>query len=146
VLSVFLDPNVFTWVPGIYYDGQKISFLREIIMLTVAYLSYKTANKETLKANEFDFEPIREVAFLFVGIFATMMPALELVRNFAQSPAGQELINQSTLYWGTGSLSGFLDNAPTYLNFLAAGMASVGANINVPADVKDLPWVNFRIP
>ncbi len=136
VLSVFLDPNIFDWVPGIPYEGLKISFLREIIMLTTAYLSFKTADKEILKANEFDFEPIREVAFLFVGIFGTMMPALELVGNFAQSPAGQELINHNTLYWGTGSLSGFLDNAPTYLNFLAAGMASVGGSINVPPDVK----------
>jgi len=144
VLSVFLDPNVFSWVPGINYEGQKISFLREIIMLTVAYLSYKTANKEILKANEFDFEPIREVAFLFVGIFGTMMPALELVGNFAQSPAGQELITHNTLYWGTGALSGFLDNAPTYLNFLAAGMASVGGSINVPADVITFAEGGFK--
>src|SRR5690606_17692018 len=43
----------------------------------------------------------------------------------------------NTLYWGTGFLSGFLDNAPTYLNFLAAAMASQGADINVIQDVRD---------
>ena len=64
-----------------------------------------------------------------------MMPALELVGNFAQSPAGVQLISHNTLYWGTGSLSGFLDNAPTYLNFLAAGMASQGASINNISEV-----------
>jgi Na+/H+ antiporter NhaD/arsenite permease-like protein len=64
-----------------------------------------------------------------------MMPALELVGNFAQSPAGVKLITHNTLYWGTGTLSGFLDNAPTYLNFLAAGMASQGASINSIAEV-----------
>ena len=38
VLAVFIDPNVFDWVPGIHYHGQKISFVREIIMLTAAFL------------------------------------------------------------------------------------------------------------
>jgi Na+/H+ antiporter NhaD/arsenite permease-like protein len=133
--AVFLDPNVFDWVPAIHYHGQNFSFLREIIMLTVAYLSYRFASKELLKSNEFNFEPIKEVAFIFIGIFGTMMPALELVGNFAQSPAGVKLITHNTLYWGTGTLSGFLDNAPTYLNFLAAGMASQGASINSIAEV-----------
>ena len=128
--AVFLDPNVIDWVPAIHYDGQKFSFLREVIMLSVAFLSYITANKELLKKNDFSFEPIKEVAFIFIGIFGTMMPALELVGNFAKSPEGAALINHNTLYWGTGLLSGVLDNAPTYLNFLAAAMASVGADIN----------------
>lgn len=128
--AVFLDPNVFEWVPAIHYDGQKFSFIREIIMLSVSYLSFKTANKELLKKNDFSFEPIKEVAFIFIGIFFTMMPALELVGNFAKSPEGAALISHNTLYWGTGLLSGVLDNAPTYLNFLAAAMASVGADIN----------------
>jgi len=135
ILAVFLDPNVFDWVPAITYEGSKLSFVRELIMLTVAYFSYKTANKDILKANEFNFEPIREVALIFIGIFGTMMPALELVGLFAQSDAGSALINHNTLYWGTGMLSGFLDNAPTYLNFMAAGMASVGADMGVVADV-----------
>ena len=135
VLAVFLDPNVFDWVPAIHYDGQKFSFLREVIMLTVAFLSYRLADQKLLKSNEFNFEPIKEVAFIFVGIFGTMMPALELVGNFAQSPAGAQLISHNTLYWGTGLLSGFLDNAPTYLNFLAAAMASQGASINSIPDV-----------
>jgi Na+/H+ antiporter NhaD/arsenite permease-like protein len=137
ILAVFLDPNVFEWVPGIPYHGMKFSFLREIIMLAVAFFSYKFADKELLKANEFNFEPIKEVAYIFIGIFGTMMPALELVGNFAQSDFGSKLISQNTLYWGTGALSGFLDNAPTYLNFLAAGMASQGASINSLAQVTD---------
>ncbi|MCK5467444.1 MAG: sodium:proton antiporter [Cyclobacteriaceae bacterium] len=135
VLAVFLDPNVFDWVPAIHYDGQKFSFLREVIMFSVAFLSFRLGDKELLKSNEFNFEPIKEVAFIFIGIFGTMMPALELVGNFAQSPAGVKLISHNTLYWGTGMLSGFLDNAPTYLNFLAAGMASQGASINSISDV-----------
>lgn len=133
--AVFLDPNVFPWVPGIKYDGQTFSFIREIIMLLCAYLSYRFSDKQALSGNEFSFEPIREVAFIFVGIFGTMMPALELVSNFAQSPQGAELISHNTLYWGTGLLSGFLDNAPTYINFLTAAMASTGASITNVQDV-----------
>ncbi|WP_072159085.1 sodium:proton antiporter [Persicobacter sp. CCB-QB2] len=135
VVAVFLDPNVFDWVPAINYDGQKMSFLREVIMLSAAFFSFKWANKDALKGNGFNFEPIREVAFIFIGIFGTMMPALELVGNFAKSEAGQALINHNSLYWGTGALSGFLDNAPTYLNFLAAAMASKGADLSNQSEV-----------
>ncbi|NNC94627.1 MAG: citrate transporter [Chitinophagales bacterium] len=133
--AVFLDPNVLDWVPAINYHGDKISFIREIIMLSTAFLSYKLADKECLKGNEFDFEPIREVAFLFIGIFATMMPALQLIGSFAKSAEGQKLITANSLYWFTGGLSGVLDNAPTYLNFLAAAMGKAQLNIGNKADV-----------
>ncbi len=136
ICSVFLDPNVIEGVPAIHYEGQKFSFLREIIMFSVAFASYKFADQRAIQGNEFNFEPIREVAFIFVGIFGTMMPALELVGTFAKSPEGAALITHNTLYWGTGVLSGFLDNAPTYLNFLAAAMASEGASINNIAEVR----------
>ncbi|WP_375579397.1 sodium:proton antiporter [Marivirga tractuosa] len=135
IISVFIDPNVFSWVPGITYDGQQFSYIREVIMLSVTYLSYKFAKDKVHELNEFSFEPIREVAFIFVGIFGTMMPALDLVGDFAKSETGAALITHNTLYWGTGVLSGFLDNAPTYLNFLAAAMASQGGSISVLAEV-----------
>lgn len=134
--AVFIDPNVIDGVPAIVYDGQKFSFIREIIMLSVGFFSYKLADQKAIKGNEFNFEPIREVAFIFVGIFGTMMPALALVSEFAQSESGAALIGPNSLYWGTGILSGFLDNAPTYLNFLAAAMASQGGDISVIADVQ----------
>ena len=47
--------------------------IREIIMFAVVYFSYRYADKEVLKDNEFDFEPIKEVGYLFLGIFATMV-------------------------------------------------------------------------
>lgn len=135
IVSVFIDPNVFSWVPGISYDGQEFSYIRELIMLSVTYLSYKFAKDKVHELNEFSFEPIREVAFIFIGIFGTMMPALDLVGDFAKSETGAALITHNSLYWGTGLLSGFLDNAPTYLNFLAAAMASQGASISVLSEV-----------
>ena len=133
IIFVFIDPNIYDWVPYISYDGAKFSFIKEVVWLAVAFFSYRLASKEAIKLNDFSFEPIREVAFIFIGIFGTMMPALELVGDFAKSPAGADLITHNTLFWGTGLLSGFLDNAPTYLNFLAAAMASQGAEIgNIP--------------
>lgn len=136
IISVFIDPNVIEGVPAIEYDGMKFSFIRELIMFGVGILSFKFANKDAIKGNEFNFEPIREVAFIFIGIFGTMMPALALVSEFAQSETGAALIGANSLYWGTGFLSGFLDNAPTYLNFLAAALASQGGDINVITDVQ----------
>ncbi len=143
IAAVFIDPKKFDWVPGIMYDGQPISFLRELIMFSVAFFSYRFASKEALKGNDFSFEPIREVAFLFIGIFGTMIPALELIGDFAQSEEGTSLITHNTLYWSTGTLSGFLDNAPTYLNFLAAAMASQGANVGSTADVLSFAQGNY---
>ena len=139
IVAVFLDPNVkgFEWVPAISYHGAKFSFVRELIMLSVAFFSYKYANQKAIKGNEFNFEPIREVAFIFIGIFGTMMPALQLVAGFAASDAGKELISHHTLYWGTGIISGFLDNAPTYLNFFTAALAAQGGQIGNISDVQN---------
>ncbi|MCP4520569.1 MAG: citrate transporter [Cytophagales bacterium] len=141
IAAVFIDPNVFDWVPGIKatIHGQelKFSFIRETLMLVVACLSYYFADKEALKGNEFEFEPIKEVAFIFIGIFFTMMPALQLVAAFASSPEGREMIGLHSLYWGTGALSGVLDNAPTYVNFLTAAISADGGSIANMSDVKD---------
>lgn len=128
IASVFVDPNVFEWVPDLHELFGVPFGLREIIMISVAVLAYLTANKTALEKNEFHFEPIREVAWLFLGIFATMQPALQLISNFASQNA--DSLSVSTFYWGTGILSGILDNAPTYLNFLAASMGKFGMDVN----------------
>lgn len=90
---------------------------REIIMLACAIGAYKSTPKKNHAENGFNFEPIREVAILFIGIFATMMPALDWLEANA---AALGIKTPGQFYWGSGILSGFLDNAPTYLNFLSA--------------------------
>ena len=132
LISVFIDPAVMDWVPKL---GSLPFGIREIIMFSIVYLSYRYADKEALEGNEFDFEPIREVAFLFIGIFATMVPALQLIAHEA-SVLGSQL-NQGVFYWATGSLSAFLDNAPTYLNFLSAELGKFNMDVNTIADVKN---------
>ena len=72
--------------------------------------------RELRRANRFTFQPILEVAALFAGIFVTMLPALDLLRA-----RGAELGVREPwqFFWASGMLSSFLDNAPTYLTFLA---------------------------
>jgi Na+/H+ antiporter NhaD/arsenite permease-like protein len=92
-------------------------FLREALMVAAATGSYFTTAKSVHEANDFNFAPIKEVAILFAGIFATMMPALDWLHansgRFGKPSPG-------LFFWGTGVLSSVLDNAPTYLSFLSA--------------------------
>jgi len=92
-------------------------FLREALMVAAALGSYFTTAKPVHEANHFNFHPIREVAILFIGIFGTMMPALDWLQVNA---ATLSMASPGVFYWGTGSLSSVLDNAPTYLCFLKA--------------------------
>ncbi|WP_187263137.1 sodium:proton antiporter [Pontibacter beigongshangensis] len=121
--AIFLDPNVVEGMPHINYDGNRFSFLREIIQLTAAFFCFRYSNKAALEGNQFNFHPILEVVFLFFGIFFSMMPALQLSAEIASAPQFAQYITPNFLYWVTGSLSGFLDNAPTYANFLSLAMA-----------------------
>lgn len=137
IAAVFIDPKVISGVPTL----SPLPFgIREIIMFAVAFASFKSADLEILKANEFDFEPIKEVAYLFIGIFLTMIPALQLIAY--ESRVYSHYLTQATFYWSTGALSSVLDNAPTYLNFLSAAMGKFGLDINLAADVKHFVTVD----
>lgn len=94
-------------------------FLREGLMIAAAIGSYFTTKKSVHASNHFNFHPIQEVAILFIGIFATMMPALDWLQNNAQMILGKTPPPE-LFYWGSGILSSVLDNAPTYLSFLSA--------------------------
>lgn len=89
-----------------------------LVMVVAAAASWFTTPKDVHEANDFNFQPVKEVGFLFVGIFLTMIPALQLL-------AGGTSVKLDTplqFYFASGTLSAFLDNAPTYLAFLATGM------------------------
>jgi Na+/H+ antiporter NhaD/arsenite permease-like protein len=107
---------------------------REAAMIGASVLSYVITQKELRKANGFTFGPILEVAALFAGIFVTMLPALDLLRA-----RGGELGVRAPwhFFWSTGALSSFLDNAPTYLTFLALaqGQGLTPQVVGVPHEV-----------
>ena len=102
-------------------------------MIGTACLSHRFANKDALRENEFGFGPVREVGFLFIGIFATMVPALDLLEHHAASIG---ITTARQYFWGSGILSSVLDNAPTYLNFLTAAFGLHNLSLENPAHVQ----------
>ncbi|TLU84328.1 MAG: citrate transporter [Chlorobium sp.] len=134
ILAVFLDPAVIEGFPSLQEMFRLPFGFRELIMFSIVLAAHKTADHKALKGNEFNFEPLREVAFLFIGIFATMIPALELIGAYAHTHAAA--FSVSRFYWMTGLLSGVLDNAPTYMNFFAGALGKFGLKISSPSDIK----------
>jgi len=107
--------------------------LSETLMAGAAVGSYFTTRRPIHEANDFNFAPIREVAWLFIGIFTTMVPALD----YLEVHAGELGLDSPTkFFWLTGSLSAVLDNAPTYLTFLAAAMGRHHLSLNSTEDVQ----------
>ena len=114
---------------------QRPTGVREVLMLAAAVSSWFATPKRVHEANAFNFHPIREVAWLFVGIFATMVTALDYLENHAGTLG---LDSETKFFWLTGVLSGALDNAPTYLTFLAAAMGLHDLSLNNPDHVRQL--------
>ena len=110
--------SALAWVP-----------LREIIMLSVAALSFTTGDKAArFVDNKFAWGPILEVAAIFIGIFLTMIPALKYLSQIAPKLP----LNQVTFFVFTGGLSAMLDNAPTYVTFfeMARELPAAAPSIN----------------
>jgi Na+/H+ antiporter NhaD/arsenite permease-like protein len=101
--------------------------LSEGIMAAAAVGSWLSTPKRLHEANEFNFRPIREIAWLFAGIFGTMLPVLDYLEIHARQLG---LDSEMKFFWLTGALSGALDNAPTYLTFLATAMGRRGLSVN----------------
>jgi Na+/H+ antiporter NhaD/arsenite permease-like protein len=127
------------WQPNINFDilGTKVALqniVRDIFLLAVAAASLMLTPREHRASNGFSWEPIREVAILFAAIFVCITPVLAMLAA-GRSGAFAALLdtitntdgtpNNAAYFWLTGMLSGFLDNAPTYLVFfgLAGGDA-----------------------
>ncbi|MES2307923.1 MAG: sodium:proton antiporter [Verrucomicrobiota bacterium] len=111
---------------------SKPLFLREVLMLVAAAYSYWRTPRPIHDANHFSLDPIKEVAWIFFGIFSTMMPAIEYLEINAVNMG----INTPTkFYLTTGVLSSVLDNAPTYLTFLGASLGLFGKSVDQYGDV-----------
>ena len=89
-------------------------FLREIVLVTILLLSVISTRRRVRKSNHFSWEPITEVAILFIGIFVTMTPALLFLDENAASLG---ITDPSQFFFASGALSSFLDNAPTAVAF-----------------------------
>ncbi len=123
--AVFLPKNIQeTTVLGVFS-------IPALVMFAAAAASYFTTKPEVHESNDFSFGPVKEVGFLFIGIFLTMIPALQIL----QSGEAVKIDTPMQYYFATGALSAFLDNAPTYLSFLAASMGHEQLSVDSPADV-----------
>lgn len=90
------------------------SAMREIILIIIALFSILTTRRGLREANQFSWEPLIEVAVVFIGIFVTMTPALIYLNAHATS-LGLQTPDQ--FFYGAGFLSAFLDNSPTAVAF-----------------------------
>ncbi|NLW82755.1 MAG: sodium:proton antiporter [Desulfovibrionales bacterium] len=131
------------WKPeggfSIYHVHVELqNVVRDILLLVLAAISLKTTSTEIRRRNEFEWEPIREVAKLFLGIFISMIPAIAILRA-GEEGALRSLIalvstngvpNNAMYFWLTGALSSFLDNAPTYLVFFNTAGGDANALMN----------------
>ena len=103
--------------------------IRDVSLIALAGLSLLLTANDSRRANGFTWFPIVEVALLFIGIFMTIIPAIAILKagsegslafviNLVTMADGSP--NNAAYFWATGLLSGFLDNAPTYLVFFNA--------------------------
>lgn len=93
---------------------------REAVMAAAAGVSLLYAYQSTVARrardrNHFNFHAILEVAAVFAGIFAAMMPALILLNKRGAALGVDQPLE---FFYATGLFSSFLDNAPTFLVFL----------------------------
>jgi len=120
--AVFIDPFL---AARFGFDAVPVG---PLVQIAVAAVAHRLAPRDILDANEFSFFPVKEVGLLFVGIFATMAPALGyLAQSGGHFDLGMTTLafeSPTALYFGTGALSAFLDNAPTYVNFLQIAFGS----------------------
>jgi Na+/H+ antiporter NhaD/arsenite permease-like protein len=105
------------------------SMCRDIWIILMGLLSLRFTAKAIRKENEFSWFPIQEVAYLFAGIFMTIVPALAILKageHGAMATLIQAVETPKHFFWVTGSLSSFLDNAPTYLTFFNTALGKLG--------------------
>lgn len=133
-INLFIDPvSGKTYGFSLFGDLHLgIEYFTQIILILIAaFLSIKTTHQSVREVNDFNYEPIEEVAKLFIGIFITMIPALALLRAHGASLGITETWQ---FFWVTGALSSFLDNSPTYVVFLTLA-GSLGAEQGVLTSV-----------
>jgi Na+/H+ antiporter NhaD/arsenite permease-like protein len=125
VLSVaFLNEQYISFIQFSHF----YKFIREGVIVSMALLSLLFTTHIVRESNNFTWEPIKEVSYLFFGIFVTMVPCLLYLELNAKTLG---IVSPSQFYFFSGLLSSFLDNTPTAVTFhsLALGLSENSANI-----------------
>jgi len=118
---------------------------RDGILILMGIISLIATPKSLREDNDFTWFPIIEVAYLFIGIFITMIPCLLILKAGSHGQLAF-LINAVEkpfhYFWITGALSSFLDNAPTYLTFFNTALGSFYSGMTEPQCVPLLMTEN----
>lgn len=116
------------WLGAIVGAAFLPEGIREVSLVAVALASYFGTSREVHRLNQFGFGPMGEVALLFAGLFACLVPVEEGLHRLAP---GLPIQKAWQLFWASGSLSAVLDNAPTYAAFaaLARGLSEGHADL-----------------
>ena len=103
-------------IPAMGVEGAPwyLQFAREMVLGIILLLSIATTREKVRKLNHFSWEPITEVAIMFIGIFVTMTPALLYL---SENAASLGISTPAQFFYASGGLSSFLDNAPTAVAF-----------------------------
>lgn len=130
-------------VLGVHRPIQDLA--RDGFLVLMGILSLRTTSKAIRERNEFTWFPIQEVAYLFAGIFVTMIPVLLILKSGTEGHLGFiiEAAKEPVHYfWITGGLSSFLDNAPTYLVFFNTALGRFYPGMAEPQAVASLIETN----
>ncbi|RKX63443.1 MAG: sodium:proton antiporter [Thermodesulfobacteriota bacterium] len=117
------------------------SLIRDGFIILMGILSLVITPREVREANEFTWFPIKEVAYLFAGIFAAMAPCLlilEAGEKGAAAPLMRAMEHPYHYFWATGILSSFLDNTPTYYTFFTSALGKFFTGVPEPEAVPML--------
>jgi Na+/H+ antiporter NhaD/arsenite permease-like protein len=121
-------------------------WVRDGLLIVMGILSLATTSQSVREDNSFTWFPIIEVAYLFIGIFITMIPCLLILKAGSHGELAF-LINAvkepSHYFWVTGTLSAFLDNAPTYLTFFNTALGSFYSGM---AEAQSVPLLMTESP
>ena len=113
------EVNIF----GVHQSTANL--VKDGLLIAMGLASLAFTKTEIRKGNEFSWGPILEVAYLFAGIFMTIIPALAMLKAGADGALGFVIRSVETpahYFWASGGLSSFLDNAPTYLTFFSSAI------------------------
>ncbi|MDO9462405.1 MAG: sodium:proton antiporter, partial [Deltaproteobacteria bacterium] len=101
--------------------------VRDAILILMGVLSLVTTSRKVREDNDFTWAPILEVAYLFAGIFISMVPCLLILKAGTKGALAfliEAVKSPAHYFWASGILSSFLDNAPTYLTFFSTALGS----------------------
>lgn len=101
--------------------------VRDVILIAMGGLSLVATSKKLREDNDFSWAPILEVAYLFAGIFISMVPCLLILKAGTKGALAfliEAVKEPAHYFWASGILSSFLDNAPTYLTFFSTALGA----------------------